>query len=239
MRLKTILNALYPAQCMTCDAAVEENGALCGPCWRETRFLSGLCCDQCGIPLPGDIGEDTAICDDCTHTARGWRKGTAALHYSGSGRRIVMGLKHGDRTELARPAAQWMARRVGELEPDTLVIPVPLHWYRYLKRRYNQSALLARYLAEATGTTYAPLILQRVGHTESLDGKTKMQRFDILSDAIRLHPKHGDAVSGRPVLIVDDVMTSGATLSACAEQCQNANARHVDVAVLARVAKDA
>lgn len=239
MNLKTVLSALYPAQCMTCDAAIEDDGALCGPCWRDAKFLTGLCCELCGQSLPGEREEDDAICDDCMSTGRPWRRGSAALHYSGTGKRIIMGLKHGDRTELARPAARWMAQAIGEIEPDTIIIPVPLHWARYLKRRYNQSGLIARHLSEICGATFAPFVLQRVIATSSLDRKTKAERFEITESAIHLDPKYTSFLEDRPVLLVDDVMTSGATLAACTQACHTAKARFVDIAVLARVAKEA
>ena len=238
MQLKTALNLIYPAQCMTCDAVVEETGALCGICWRETRFITGLTCLQCGTPLLGDAGEADTRCDDCLQIARPWRRGFAAILYDGNGRRLVLSLKHGDRTEHARPASKWMARRIETPDPDTLVVPVPLHWLRFLKRRYNQSALLAKYLAEELSLEYAPYALHRPRATPKLDGKTKNDRFETLNMAIVAHPKHGTQLAGRPVLLVDDVMTSGATLAACTEACHLAGADSVNVIVLARVAKD-
>lgn len=237
--MKTMLNAVYPAQCMTCDAAIEDDGGMCGTCWRDTKFLTGLCCMLCGQSLPGDPSDDDAICDGCMSTGRPWRRAFATLHYSGTGKRIVMGLKHGDRTELAGPVANWMAQSIGKIESDTIIVPVPLHWRRYLKRRFNQSALIARNLAKLCGATYAPFALQRGTYTPSLDGKTKSDRFETVRDAIDLNPKYTSLLSDRPVLLVDDVMTSGATLTACTLACQEADARFVDVAVIARVAKEA
>lgn len=153
---------------------------------------------------------------------------------------MILALKHGDRPELARPAARWMERAGQDLfRAGMLIAPVPLHWTRLLKRRYNQSALLAQYLARATGLEWCPDLLTRKRRTPVLDGKTAAERADVLANAIAAHPARMSKLKGRDVLLVDDVMTSGATLSACARICQAAGANHIFVLALARVAKDA
>jgi len=238
MKLQSALRLIYPPQCLTCGAAVEDDLSLCGECWRETHFISGLTCRSCGLPLPGkDRGSDRQ-CDDCMAIARPWHRGAAAMMYRGKGRDIVLRLKHGDRTDLARPAAHWMARVAPPLEQDTVVVPVPLHWLRQLKRRYNQSALIAKIVAQSLGVTYLPDPLHRPRVTEALDGMSRDGRFASLEGSIIPHRKRGHLLKDRPVLLIDDVMTSGATLAACTEACVSAGARQVDVLVLARVAKD-
>ncbi len=160
--------------------------------------------------------------------------------YSGRARALILALKHGDRPELARPAARWMALAGRDvLKPDMLIAPVPLHWSRLIKRRYNQSALLAQHLARETGLDVYPDALVRQTQTPVLDGKTAAQRSETLDGVIVPHPKRRHHLEGRDVLLVDDVMTSGATLAACTRACQNAGANHIFVLVLARVAKDA
>lgn len=160
------------------------------------------------------------------------------MMYRGKGRDIVLRLKHGDRTDLARPAAHWMARVAPPTDMDTVVVPVPLHWLRQLKRRYNQSALIAKVLAQSLHLTYLPDSLHRPRATEKLDGKSRDSRFASLEGSIIAHHKRGGLLQGRSVLLVDDVMTSGATLAACTDACISAGARQVDVLVLARVSKD-
>lgn len=238
MKLQSALRLIYPSQCLTCGAAVEDDLSLCGDCWRETHFIHGLTCKSCGVPLLGKDREHELQCDDCLTIARPWRRGAAAMLYRGKGRDMVLRLKHGDRTELARPAAMWMARVAPPLDKETVVVPVPLHWLRQLKRRYNQSALIAKILAQSLGATYLPDSLYRPKPTPPQDGKTRSARFAALERAISPHPKRGRYLEGKSVLLVDDVMTSGATLSACTEACFAAGAREVDVLVLARVSKD-
>ncbi|KKL04762.1 hypothetical protein LCGC14_2612820 [marine sediment metagenome] len=155
------------------------------------------------------------------------------------GRRLVLALKHGDRQEIARPAARWLVHAAqGILPEQALIAPVPLHWRRLLKRRYNQSALLAKALAGQTGHSWCPDLLQRTRHTPSLDGLSRAERFDVLQEAICVHPRRRHRIMRRPVILVDDVLTSGATLTACAEACIAAGSGPVFVLALARVAKE-
>jgi predicted amidophosphoribosyltransferase len=239
MGLQAVLRAVYPPQCLTCEAQVGEDFALCPDCWRLTPFIAGLVCDRCGLPLPGADPGHAVHCDDCLRLARPWARGRAAVLYEGNGRKLVLALKHGDRLDLARPAARWMLRAAAALvEPGMLVAPVPLHWVRLFRRRYNQSALLSGALARAAGLDHCPDLLLRARATPTQDGRSREARFENLAGALRMHPRRAALAKGRPVLIVDDVMTSGATLAAAAEACLAAGALSVSVAVLARVAKD-
>lgn len=238
--MQAALHVIWPPQCISCGAPVTTDFGLCGPCWRQTPFVSGLVCDLCGTPLPGEDPGHPVQCDDCLTIARPWTQGRAALLYKDNGRQMVLSLKHGDRLDLARPAAAWLARSAAPmLLPGTIVAPVPLHWRRLVMRRYNQSALLSKGLARLAGLQHCPDLLQRRRATPSQEGRSRDDRFANLSGALTLHPRHRVKVKGRPVLLVDDVMTSGATLAAAAEACLAAGATRVSVAVLARVAKDA
>ncbi len=172
-------------------------------------------------------------------TPRPWSMGRATMLYRGKGRDLVLSLKHSDRADIAGPAGRWMAGAARPLiRPDTLILPVPLHWARVLRRKYNQSALLAASLGQAIDRPIGLNVLKRVWKTESLDHRPAAERVSILSGAIRVAPNHRDALNHRPILLVDDVMTSGATLAACTEACLTAGASEVCVLVLARVAKD-
>ncbi len=230
---------IYPAQCISCDALMGEEHALCGDCWRETPFINGLVCDACGTPLPGEEDTVDALCDDCMTIARPWAKGRAAVLYKGNARRLVLALKHGDRLELAKPMARWLVGAVGPiLGADMLVVPVPAHRKRLFLRRYNQAALIANEVAKIAGLTAIPDALIRIRSTIVQDGMGRDARFRNMSGAIAPHPKRGAQLGGRAVLLVDDVMTSGATLAAATEACHAAGASLVCVSALARVAKD-
>ena len=191
--IQTALSAIYPARCLTCGSMVDSDFGLCGPCWRDTSFIGGTICDCCGVPLPGADHADALTCDSCIAHPQPWAQGRAALLYRETGRKLVLALKHGDRQEIARPAALWMANALRDIvEEDTLVVPIPLHWLRMLKRRYNQSALLAWALARQMTLSCGPDVLERPRRTRSLDGLGRVERFEMLKGAIRVNPKRRD-----------------------------------------------
>ncbi|EBA14172.1 ComF family protein [Roseobacter sp. CCS2] len=240
MRLQSVIRAIYPPQCVACDAQTEDDNGLCAVCWKDTQFIGGLVCNTCGTPLPGEDHGEVVQCDDCMTIARPWDTGRSVLVYNGVGRRLVLGLKHGDRTDLAPTAARWMAQKMANLAlSDTIIAPVPLHWVRLARRRYNQSALLAQELGKAMNLPVCVDALLRPKRTNALEGHSRDARFAELSGAIIPNPKRAVQIVGRPVILVDDVMTSGATLAASAEAVRAAGATNVSIVTLARVVKDA
>ncbi|MEM9433546.1 MAG: ComF family protein [Pseudomonadota bacterium] len=149
----------------------------------------------------------------------------------------MLALKHGDRTALAKTGGSWMAQVLPQMDPDTVIVPIPLHWRRFLHRRYNQAALLANALAQETGLTSLPDGLQRITATKPLEGRTVDQRFADLENTIAVTEKWREALSHRSILLVDDVMTSGATFTAATLALQSLPGVEIDVIALARVAK--
>jgi ComF family protein len=239
MALQALIHAIYPPQCITCQKLVATDFGLCGDCWRDTPFITGLTCSKCGAPLPGEAaGAEEVLCDDCLQVARPWAAGRSAMLYRDNARRIVLALKHGDQMELARPAGDWLLRAARPLlRPGLVVVPVPLHWRRMMKRKYNQAALLAGALARAAGLAQCPDALIRHRNTGSQEGRTRDDRFATLQDAFRPNPRRLDRIAGRDILLVDDVMTSGATFAAATEALMAGGAASVSVLSLARVAK--
>ncbi len=240
MRLQSVIRAIYPPQCVACDALTDADFGLCGACWSQTAFIGGLVCDSCGTPLPGEDDGALVQCDDCMTIARPWDQGRAVFAYSGVGRRLVLGLKHGDRTDLVPAVVRWMAQKTAQMPLlDPIIVPVPLHWTRLLRRRYNQSALLAQAVGKVLGQPVCVDALLRPKKTKPLDGHTRDARFAALADAITANTKRCDRIMGRNVLLVDDVMTSGATLAASTEALRAMGAANVSIVTLARVVKDA
>ena len=229
---------VYPEQCLMCPTLVERAGGLCADCWRQTPFLSGLVCDTCGASLPGKDDGAGVICDECLSMPRPWQAGRAVFAYRDLGRRMVLALKHGDRTDLAAPAAGWM-QVAGRsfLTPDTALAPIPVHWSRLLSRRYNQAAELARALSRRTGMDCFPDALVRVKRTPAQDGMSVAERIHNVTGAMAVNPRRRGALAGRKVCLIDDVMTSGATLSAATKAARDAGVDHVFVLTLARVEK--
>jgi ComF family protein len=235
---QAVVEAVYPPQCLMCK---EETGAahgLCPDCWASTSFVAGLVCDCCGLPLPGDAGE-IALCDECTEAAPVFRRARAAVMYQDGGRNLVLALKHADRPEMARTLAPWMVRAGRELLAGCdLVAPVPLHYWRLLRRKYNQSSELARQVARLAGLNFVPDLMVRSRNTPTQDGRDRAARFANQAGAFVANPRHAARIVNRKVLLIDDVMTTGATLSALAAACLDAGAARVEALVLARVAKD-
>lgn len=238
--LQSALDLVFDRNCITCNAVVAESQGLCGACWRETPFIAGLVCDKCGVSLPGDDLGMAEYCDDCLTMARPWDRGRAALLYRDNARKIVLALKHGDRIDLAKPAGKWLKRAAEPLLRDkTLVTAVPLSRSRLFRRRYNQSVELARVMARLVDLPFCPDLLIRRHFAGSQDGRSKDARFSNVEGAFAPHPRRKARIEGQDVLLVDDVMTSGATFAAAAEACHAAGVRSVSVLALARVAKDA
>ena len=236
--LQAALHIIYPPQCIACDCLVTSDFGLCGTCWKETPFIAGLVCSTCGIPLPGEDVANDVQCDECLRIARPWSRGRAVLEYSGKARDLVLALKHADRLDLAKPVSEWMHRTALPLiGQGMLVAPVPLHWMRLFWRTYNQAALLSSGVARLAGLEHCPDLLRRTRNTHSQEGRGREDRFSNVAQAFGITPRHRAKVQGRSVLLVDDVMTSGATFAAATEACLAAGAAKVCVLALCRVAK--
>src|SRR5215475_13736917 len=156
-----LLDLLLPPRCAGCGGAVAEAGALCTDCWRAIEFLGPPCCPRCAFPFEFEMG-DSALCAACLARPPVYDRARAVLRYDEGSRRMLLSFKHGDRTDLAPVFGRWLARAGAELLAEAdLVVPVPLHWTRLWRRRYNQAALLAQRAAREVGRTYAPDILVR------------------------------------------------------------------------------
>ena len=237
-----ILDRLLPPLCPVTGEQTGAPGTLAPEAWRDLGVLGhGPSCTSCGREIPGAAGP-ALLCDICVVMPRPWTQGAAAIRYEGAGRRIVRALKHGDRLDLAPLMAGWMLRAAPELVAEAdLVAPVPLHWRRLVARRFNQSAELARALCRIAGRrgAYAPRLLRRVRATPIQGGLDRAEREANLAGAIRATPGTVRRLTGRRVLLVDDVMTTGATFAACARACVEAGAARVDVLACALVPFDA
>ncbi len=228
------VDVALPQLCASCREPVGSDG-LCPACWSKVSFIAPPYCERLGIPFPYDPGPGVlsmeAIADPPTY-----RRARAAVRFDDVARALVHALKYGDRLDLAPMMGRWMAMAGRPLTTDAdAIIPVPLHWRRHWARRFNQSALLAEAIAKACGVPVVFGALKRVKATPQQVGLSQSARALNVQGAFRVSPSGKAAVEGRRLILVDDVITTGATVDACARVLLRAGAAHVDVLAFARV----
>ena len=229
---RAVVDGILPPRCLACGTIVDEPDALCGPCWAAMTFFAPPWCAVCGLPFPHPMGDD-AICADCARDRSSWDRARAVLRYDKHSRRLVLALKHADRTHLARALGGWMRRAGAEvLDGADLVVPVPLHWTRLFARRYNQAGLLAHAIRAAGGPPVAPDWLVRRRRTPSQGRLGATARARNVRGAFALRP--GRSIRGKRIVLIDDVLTTGATVEECARVLRRAGAEFVGVLTLAR-----
>lgn len=236
--LKPVVDLVYPPRCPLCGDALGEQGGLCQDCWGTLAIPSNPRCPPCGRPLGDQAGNGT-ICAACLATPPRHDGIAAATLYNDASRKLVLSFKHGKRIALAPLMAGLMRRQLGEVAPETLLVPVPLHRSRIWQRGFNQSALLARELARMTGAAVGYEVLVRTRATPTLGGLNRKRRAEALRGAISVSSAWRERIGGRDIILVDDVLTSGATTDACVGTLKKARAKRVTIACFARVLDEA
>jgi ComF family protein len=231
-----LLDALLPPRCLACDSEVADQGTLCPACFSGLSPITAPWCARCGVPFAHDAQAVDTLCPRCRARPPAFASARAALRYDAGAKRLILPFKHADRTELAWPLARQMARAGAPLLARAeLIVPVPAHWRRLIGRRYDQAALLARALGGIAGRPVAPDLLRRSRRTPPLADKGAAERAATVEGAFALSRGGAARVAGRHVLLVDDVMTSGATAEACALALLAGGATAVEVLAAARV----
>lgn len=232
--LSPVIDAVFPPRCPLCGAGIAAQQGLCAPCFSEIEVPGPPCCASCQFPFDIERPEGS-ICGVCLQTPPKHDGIAAATLYGEGSRKLILALKHGGRIALAPMMARMIARQADALDSDWLVVPVPLHRRRIWRRGYNQAALLARALAEAKNAQLLVDGLLRTKSTPMLGGLGRTARRRTLSGAIRVNPKRLPQIGGRKILLVDDVLTSGATSDACVSALKRAGAQTVMIGCFARV----
>lgn len=237
--LNPIVDFVFPPRCPLCGIGVTSQAGLCAACWSELSIPGEPCCSRCSRPF-GDETNAGATCAPCLAEPPRHAGIAAATIYNEASRKLVLTFKHGGRLGLAAMMVRLMAAQLARIEGDAwMVVPVPLHRWRLWRRGYNQAAVLAREVAQLTHGTLAVDALVRRKPTASLGGLGRKARRRELSGAIVASPKWADTLRGRNVLLVDDVLTSGATSDACVNALLRMGASRVVVTCFARVLDDA
>jgi ComF family protein len=223
-----------PQLCASCREPVGSDG-LCPACWSKLSFIAPPYCERLGIPFAYDPGPGV-LSMEAIADPPAYRRARAAVRFDDVARTLVHALKYGDRLDLAPMMGRWMATAGRSLTAEAdAIIPVPLHWRRYWARRFNQSALLAEAIAKASQVPLVLGALKRVKATPQQVGLSQSARALNVQGAFRVSPSGKAAVAGRRLILVDDVITTGATGDACARALLRAGAAEVNVLTFARV----
>ena len=228
---RAALDFALPARCAGCGTITDAPHQFCAICWQQVEWLGQGGCEQCGLPLEAT---EMDSCGRCLARPPIIARSRAAIAYGDIARMLVLRLKYSRKVALATTMARYMAPLV-EVKPDTILVPVPLHWSRLWWRGFNQSGLLAADLARSCGVSHRPDLIRRVRRTRALKNMSPRQRsLEVKSAFVVDDPK---AVEGRDFLLVDDVLTTGSTSEACATSLIRAGAARVDLICFARVVR--
>ncbi len=231
------LDVVYPPVCIACRRATESHFGLCPECWAQMRFIEKPFCERLGTPFEVDLGQPGLLSPEAIANPPVFARARSVAKFDdGPARLIVHRLKYYDRLEIARPVGRWMARAGAELLDECdLLVPVPMHRLRLIGRKHNQAALLAGAVSRETGVPAEMRALDRVKTTPPQVGLSKAQRATNLQGAFRISEAGKLAVLDKRIVLIDDVMTSGATLNAAARTLLRAGAKRVDALTFARV----
>lgn len=232
------LNLVFPPRCPSCQTAVDSEGNFCAACFSKVKLITPPCCTSCGVPFTIDLGED-AECPDCLAVPPAFTTARAAMVYDRTTAPLISALKFHDQwAGLSRAIDQMRTAGAEALAVCDVIVPVPLHWRRLFTRKYNQAAVLAYRLAQVSGKPCRTDLIRKLRATTPqmrLDRKTRLTNLRNAYGLTEIAPA---AVRDRTLLLVDDVVTTGATANACATLLMKAGARAVHVLAMARTVKE-
>ena len=228
--LGPVLDYALPPRCPACGDIVSATGAFCGPCWQSIDYIGDPLCRTCGMELPSQAMGEAAQCGACLADPPPFERARALMRYGELGRTLAHRLKYGRRVSLARVMASQMQRLLAlPDDADALLVPVPLHRWRIWSRGFNQAALIGRELSRTTGLPLETGLLRRTRNTPPLHSLGPRARQKAVKGAFALSPDARAHLSGKTVILIDDIWTTGATASACARMLKGGGATRVEI----------
>jgi ComF family protein len=236
---RAVLDAMLPPRCPACGEMVAAQGSLCPACWTQLRFIAEPAYQRCALPVP-QAAPGLVVCPTCIADPPVYQRARAALRYDPACAPMILAMKHRAKLQAVPAFGGWMTRAGQDLfEGADALVPVPLHRWRMLKRGFNQSSLLADVVSSRAGVPSFKDVLVRRHATRSQQGLGAAERlYNITSGSFEVAARRRSQVEGRRLILVDDVLTTGSTLSACADVLLRSGAANVDVLALARVVRD-
>lgn len=234
---KTALDAVFPPGCINCAEPIDTAGNLCAQCWPDMTYISAPFCETCGFPFEYNAGNGL-VCGACLKQPPAYSRARAVLKYDTASRDMVLGYKHADQTNRAPAFAGWMYRAGEKLLRDCdIICPVPLHRRRLIQRRFNQSALLACELSKLSGKPAIPDLIIRKRPTRSQGGLSAKARLRNVQGVFEINPARRELLENMRIVLVDDVLTTGATVNSCSKTLLSDGAANVDVLTFSRVVR--
>ena len=229
-----LLDIVYPPRCISCSGNVHENGGICAKCWGDINFIADPQCNICGFPFDFEASTGS-ICSGCITHEPSFSKARAVFLYDNASRNMIKSFKYNDRIENRAAYARWMARvGIDMLSEANIIIPVPIHFGKLLLRKYNQAAVLAHELAKISSKPVFSNALIRTKYTQTQAGFLRKERFKNIKGAFKVNPKYFDILKDKKILLIDDVITTGATAEECTNIMLKAKAARVEVLTLAK-----
>jgi len=230
-----VLDTVLPPRCIATGLTVDQQGMIAPEYWGSLNFIDAPFCAQCGLPFEFSVGKN-ALCGKCLNTPPHFDIARSAIAYDDNSKKLILGFKYGDRLHARDSFVPWMIRAGQDFLPKTnIIIPVPLHYKRLWKRRFNQAGILAQTLANQTGHECQNDLLARILHTSPHKDMNTKKRADNVKGAFILRSKYKNLVKGKSITIIDDVYTSGSTVNECAKVLKLSGAKSVYVLTLGRV----
>jgi ComF family protein len=232
---RIVADVVLPPTCLACRVPIGDAAGLCPKCWTQAGFIDRPFCERLGTPFPADYGGEL-ISPAALASPPAYARARAAARYSDAVRDLIHLMKYGDRMDVVHTLGRWMARAGSELLADAdALVPVPLHWRRLWQRRFNQSSALAHAISKLSKVSVMDEVLLRARATQPQFGLPRERRAENVQGAFKVLKEKRIEVKGKKLVLIDDVLTTGATVDACTKVLLRAGALRADVLVLARV----